>query len=241
MKTSFYLAGALALVLAPASWLLPGCGGGGSGGGSSVSDTTFGRQSNVEFPDDQQITGVLSVSFSDSAASTVKATGTLQLYQTPANAPTPLPLAPGQVPTGDYQTVVPANATYVLVGTVRRNANSASDLTLDLRGSFEDEPPFTLRGDFVNGAILTLEADFKSGKSVLVGRVTNVNRVNLPAPTATPVATSTPVATPAATVTPSITATPIFTPIPTATPIFTPTAIPTATPTAPVGNPPVVP
>ena len=195
MKPQIFLAGALALALVPGAILISGCGG---GGGSTVTtpNLRFSRQSNVEFPDSPQISGVLTINFVDTAPNVnARAAGTLQLFTTPAGAttPTPFPDPPPGAGTVDFLSVLPGNATYILVGNVVPSNGADADIALDLRGSYEDSPPFTLRGNFVDDAKITLEAKFNRGNSVLRGRIRNVNNAILPSgtPTAQPTTTAT--------------------------------------------------
>ena len=188
MKSQLFLAGALALAVVPAATLLAGCGGGG-GSSASVPDLRFARQSNVEFPDAPEISGVLTVNFVDTAPNVnARAAGTLQLYATPSvdasatplPTPRPFPDPPPGAGTQKFLSVVPANATYVLVGNVVPADGINSDIALDLRGSYADSPRFTLRGDFVDGATVLLEAKFNRGNSTLRGRIINVSKAILP-------------------------------------------------------------
>ena len=196
MKPTFFLAGALALALVPGAISLSGCGGGSSGGGStSIPELRFTRQSNLEFPDSPEVTGILTVNFVDANPTVnARAAGTLQLFRTPQGSPTPIPFpapAPGS-PEAEFFAVVPANATYILVGNVVPGSDSSADIAVDLRGSYQGSPRFTLRGNFVDGAVIALEAPFERGNSVLQGRVTNVNNVTVPgSPTPTPTTVNT--------------------------------------------------
>ena len=184
MKTKFFLAGALLLAVAPATLVLSGCG----GGSSSVPELRFARQSNVEFPDSPEVRGVLTVNFVDAAPNAnARASGTLQLFTTPVDpaatptaTPRPFPDPPPGAGTTKFLSVVPADATYLLIGNVVPGDGVNSDLALDLRGSYEGSPGFTLRGNFVNDAQITLEAQFNRGTSTLRGRIINVNKAILP-------------------------------------------------------------
>ena len=203
MKSQFFLAGALALAVVPTTLVLSGCGGGG-GSTNAAPNFRFSRQSNVEFPDTPGVSGVLTVNFVDSAPNAnAQASGTLQLYQTPVNTTaTPQPFPDPPAGAENFLSVVPSNATYILVGNVVPANNNLSDITLDLRGSYQGSPRFTLRGDFVNGATISLAAKFERGDSVLRGRIFNVNNATIPSrPGTTTGATTTGATTTGATTT----------------------------------------
>ena len=187
MKPQFFLVSALALALVSGALLLSGCGGGG-GSSASVSDLRFTRQSNVEFPDSPEISGVLTVNFADTApTANARATGTLQLYANPDTTATPLPFSdpPPGAGTVDFLSVLPGNATYILVGNVVPGNRVDSDFALDLRGSYQGTPRFTLRGNFEDQSTVLLEARFERGNSVLRGRILNVNKAIVPGPPTT--------------------------------------------------------
>ena len=195
MKSPFFLAGALALALVPGAILISGCGGGGNNNSISTPDLRFSRQGNVEFPDSPEISGVLTITFADTAPNeNARATGTLQLYSTPEDvaAPQPFPDPPPGAGTVEFFSVLPGDATYILEGNVVPGNGANADIALDLRGSYEGSPPFTLRGNFIDKARVTLEAKFNRGNSVLRGRIINVNNATVPGgPNPTPTATAT--------------------------------------------------
>ena len=177
------------LAIVPGALLFSGCGGGGSSS-AALPNLRFTRQSNVEFPDAPGISGVLTVNFEDKApGASARAAGTLQIYNTPGDstnpAPTPRPFpdAPPGANTDNFFSVLPSNATYILVGNVVPTDGVRSDIALDLRGSYEGTPRFTLRGDFVRDSTVTLEAKFERGDSTLRGRIVNVNNATIPGAT----------------------------------------------------------
>ena len=225
----------MALALVPGAMLLPGCGGG--GGGSSAPTLAFGRQRAVEFLNFQDISGILSVNFADSAGDTARAAGTLRVFNNST------PNRPASVAAGNGDLVVGlAPGSYVLSGNVIRISPGA--YRLEMRGSYPDGPAFTLTGGFQEGDQIAIDAKFNTGNSSLVGRLSRLDATptpvatnigNTPVPgttplgTATPVGTTTPIATgtPLGGATPFGTATPLATgtPLGGATPVFTATAI----------------
>ena len=228
MKTSFLVAGALALALVPGAMLLPGCGG---GGGSSVPKLAFGRQRAVEFLNFQEISGILSVNFEDNAGDTARASGALRVFNnSTANRPASVPAGNGDLVVGL------APGTYVLSGNAIRISPGA--YRLELRGSYPDGPVFTLTGGFQEGDQIAIDAKFNTGNSSLIGRLSRLDAT--PTPVATNIGN-----TPAPGTTPFGTATPISTATPfgTARPLATATAV-SPTPVGAGGgttNPPRVP
>ena len=194
MKSHLFLAGALALCLAPGAFLLAGCGGGSGSTTAALPELRFARESNLEFPDSPEIYGVLTVNFADVRPSTnARAAGTLQIFRRPDSIaiPPPFPEPPPGAGTNDYLSVLPADATYILVGNVVPTDGANADIVLDLQGSYQGKPRFTVRGDFVSEAQISLVAQFERGTSTVRGRVTNVNNPKRPT-TANPTPTNTP-------------------------------------------------
>jgi hypothetical protein len=230
MKRPYKLILASLLCAAPLGALLPGCGGG--GGGSSTGPFRLESRLGIQFDPTSQ--GNLTVQLEDTASSTKKIVGTLQILNRSTGTPTatavvtPLPGATSApTPLPNRVDFYPAPASYIIRGTL--TVNSTNQAILDAKGSFEDGPTFTLRGNLQPGQKIRLEAAFREGTLVTEGTLLAEQVNGGGTATATPGATRT--ATPIGTTTPGTTATPIGTTTPgtTATPFLTATPLATAT------------
>ncbi len=161
MKSSFLIAGALTLILASGTLLLPGCGGGGSSSGST-DELRFGRQKDIQFLDFPQYRGILTIRFADQAAFPTRAAGTLQVV----DATNPKPATENPI---GFTVALPPG-TYILTGNALDGTNGF-DYDLDVNGSYQGGPKFRLTGNFDDDGLISISAPFKAGDSVLRGRV----------------------------------------------------------------------
>ncbi len=159
MKTQFFLVSVLSLAIVPGALLLTGCGGGSS---ASAPDLRFGRVKDIQFIDYPEYRGILNINFQDKASLPARATGTLQVVDSPN--PTPSTESPVSFTVG-----LPPG-TYILNGSIL-DGTGGFDYDLDLTGSYQGGPRFRLTGNFDDQGLISISAPFNSGDSVLRGRV----------------------------------------------------------------------